>query len=146
MATNEPFWLGVPKSNMWPSRDSFQFEDAASQSRKSATAFADVRARATSQQPGWGAGAGSGKQLGEKQLPSETGRKNRQHLLWMLNTLGKGKTLQKEQSVRDDNGVRNHSTGEQSAGSVMRSRGCLEVLAFNFNFNRHSWSHNSKLH
>lgn len=32
--------------------------------------------RCVSHQPGWGAGAGSGKQLGEKQLPAETGRKN----------------------------------------------------------------------
>lgn len=49
MATNEPFWLGVPKSNMWPSRDSFQFEDAASQRRKSAAACANICVRATSQ-------------------------------------------------------------------------------------------------
>lgn len=95
MATNEPFWLGVPKSNMWPSRDSFQFEDAASERRKSAAAFADTHTRATSRQPGWGAGAGSGKQLGEKQLPSYTGRKNRHHLLWMLVTLVKVKLCRK---------------------------------------------------
>lgn len=74
----------------------------------------------------------------KKQLPSETGRKNRHHLLWVVHTLGKGKTLQKGQSVGDDNGVHNHSVGEQSAGSVMRGHGCLEVLIFNFNFNRHS--------
>lgn len=63
----------------------------------------------------------------------------------MLNTLGQGKTPQKAQTVQADNDVHNHSTGEPRAGSVMRNNGCLEALDFNFNFNRHLGSHNSKL-
>lgn len=47
------------------------------------------------------------------------------NFLCMLIMLGKGKTLQKEQTVRDGNSVCHHSTGEQSAGSVMRSNGCI---------------------
>lgn len=67
------------------------------------------------------------------------------NFLQMLITQGKGKTLQKEQSVRDDNSVHNHSTGEQSTGSAMRSNECIEVLFFNFNLSRHLGSHSSKL-
>lgn len=145
MATNEPFWLGVPKSNMWPSRDSFNLKMLLLREENLLLLLptcvweppADRQAGELEQ-----AQANSWEK-GSFLLKLDNFKTD--NFLCMLITLGKGKTLQKEQTVRDDNSVCHHSTGEQSAGSVMRSNGCIEALVSNFNFNRHLGSHNSKL-
>lgn len=68
--------------------------------------------------------------------------KHSQDVQLMLIMLDKDKALQKEQNISDNNRVCNHSAGEQSVSSVMKSNECHDFCYFNFNFNRHLRSHN----
>lgn len=93
--------------------------------------------------PGWGAAAGSGKQWEKSSFLLRLGGKTSS-----VGAEHPGERWNPAESTdfqRWQRCLLPYVLYLQSAGSVMRSNGCLEVLVFNFHFNKHLGLHNYKL-